>query len=566
MGIKINGNVILPNGSGFIVGPNPSTPIYTIGDTPTASEGNTLSFTVTRSIDGAVETVNYSLSGTATSGVDYTAPSGSVVFQANDLTKTITITTLTDSVIEGTETLVVTLTSVSGNGMIGSPSSTSGSITNTTGQPTYTIANAAAVAEGGTLSFTVSRTTTGVSETVFYTVGGSASMGPDYSALSGNISFASGDATKTISVPTTTDSLNEGTETLTITLTSVSGSGSIGSPSIGYGDITDATANPSYSVAASSNTISESSTFNFIVTRATTGFAQNVAYSLSGNATLGTDYTVAPGGNSVSFAANALTANVTVTTLSDFVVDNETITMTLTGVTGTGSGSIGSPSSATVTVTDVAPNYSSLNIDDRGAPFHVSTGAFPTLRNASNNTSPAPYFSATGPSFMGNVRAFGPKTSGKWYFETYMTAGGIGYSCYAGLASSDTNLNMDDPRSNTNFNGIFNHNGNISRNGVNQSLTTAAPYDANTRYLLTCWDADNNRAFFGTRNNSNTTTTWATGSGTGGAPGVGNGFSWTPGTSVRPFFQMYGSARVDVNFGQTSWFVGPPSGYNGWTT
>ena len=75
-------------------------PVYTISGTPTAAEGGSLTFTVNRTSTGTAETVNFTLGGTATAGSDYTDPVHSVSFAAGDTSKTITINTLTDAIVE----------------------------------------------------------------------------------------------------------------------------------------------------------------------------------------------------------------------------------------------------------------------------------------------------------------------------------------------------------------------------------------------------------------------------------------------------------------------------------
>lgn len=85
---------------------------------PTAAEAGPTPaiFTVTRSISGAPLTVNYSITGTATNGVDYTnelggALSGTVTFAAADTTTNITIVPVDDGISEALESVVITITS-----------------------------------------------------------------------------------------------------------------------------------------------------------------------------------------------------------------------------------------------------------------------------------------------------------------------------------------------------------------------------------------------------------------------------------------------------------------------
>ncbi len=55
------------------------------------------------------QTVTYSMSGTATNGLDFTALSGSAVIPANAISTTITVTALQDGIIEGPETLILSI-------------------------------------------------------------------------------------------------------------------------------------------------------------------------------------------------------------------------------------------------------------------------------------------------------------------------------------------------------------------------------------------------------------------------------------------------------------------------
>ncbi|MEJ7595628.1 MAG: choice-of-anchor D domain-containing protein, partial [Planctomycetaceae bacterium] len=92
---------------------------------PNASEAgpNTGTYTFSRSGDSsAVLTVNFNVTGTATSGTDYTAFGTSVTFAANQATKTLTLTPIDDYLAEADETAIVTLATGSGY-TVGSPSS-----------------------------------------------------------------------------------------------------------------------------------------------------------------------------------------------------------------------------------------------------------------------------------------------------------------------------------------------------------------------------------------------------------------------------------------------------------
>jgi hypothetical protein len=73
---------------------------------------DTGTFTITRTGDtSAALTVTYTLSGSATSGSDYTALSGTAIIPAGSASTTVTVTPTDDAAAEGSETVVLTLTS-----------------------------------------------------------------------------------------------------------------------------------------------------------------------------------------------------------------------------------------------------------------------------------------------------------------------------------------------------------------------------------------------------------------------------------------------------------------------
>ena len=88
-------------------------------------------------------------------------------------------------------------------------------------------ADDATVTEGGSASVTLRRTgDVADPATVDYaTSSGTAAEGTDFTRTTGTVSFAAGETSRTISIPTTDDGFVEGTETLTLTLSNLSGGG-----------------------------------------------------------------------------------------------------------------------------------------------------------------------------------------------------------------------------------------------------------------------------------------------------------------------------------------------------
>jgi hypothetical protein len=140
--------VILPGSNLSISLTNPNTQwifideIKFVGnDSPTVSlavspssvteDGTTnLVYTFTRSgVTTNALTVNYTVSGTATNGTDYTSIPTSVTFAANSSTATVTVDPTADTTVESDETVILTLASGTGY-TVGTPNAVTGTITN----------------------------------------------------------------------------------------------------------------------------------------------------------------------------------------------------------------------------------------------------------------------------------------------------------------------------------------------------------------------------------------------------------------------------------------------------
>ena len=71
-------------------------------------------FTITQSAAASVDTVlTYSVGGSATSGSDFAALSGTVTILAGSTSATINVATIDDALVEASEDVIVTLTGIS---------------------------------------------------------------------------------------------------------------------------------------------------------------------------------------------------------------------------------------------------------------------------------------------------------------------------------------------------------------------------------------------------------------------------------------------------------------------
>jgi Calx-beta domain len=190
------------------------------GDTGTT----TLSLPVTLSGPAGHEIdVDYTTSdGTATAGNDYLAKSGTLVFAPGETTKHIEVTVNGDILVEGDETITVTL-SAPFNADLGTSVAT-GTITNDDNIGPKLIVADANVLEGNSgttpLTFTVSMVPASASNvTVDYTTSdGTATAGSDYTGASGTLTIAAGQTSGTIAASVIGDKTYEPNETLTLTL------------------------------------------------------------------------------------------------------------------------------------------------------------------------------------------------------------------------------------------------------------------------------------------------------------------------------------------------------------
>ena len=161
-------------------------------------------------------------SSTATSGSDYTAPSGKLTITTGESSGTITIATLTDQVLDPGETLVVKLTGATTSGTATVNAATATATINDTGMAKVSVGDATAT-EGDSVAFEVELSFEVASpvEVSYATAGDTAEEGEgkDYTEASGKLTFAVGDTSKTIEVTTLEDALDEADEEFTLTLT-----------------------------------------------------------------------------------------------------------------------------------------------------------------------------------------------------------------------------------------------------------------------------------------------------------------------------------------------------------
>jgi hypothetical protein len=293
------------------------------------TEGSSVSFTITRSGSGSASTVYVSTSdGSAYGDSDFASLDlQSVTFGASETSKTVTVSTYTDSTTESPEYFWLDLYknytdsswSSYGRAYIKDAPVTSYSysvISNaTTSNP---------VTEGGAVTFTITRSTSGSASTVYVaTSNGTAQSGSDYLALSRQaVTFAANETSKTISVSTYQDSLSESTENFWLDLYTNATDVTWSAFASAY--IKDAASvNYNYTVTSNANSTSkavvEGGVITFTITRSASGTASTVYVSTSeGSADNDLDFTPVAL-QAVTFASNETTRTINVTTKADAI-------------------------------------------------------------------------------------------------------------------------------------------------------------------------------------------------------------------------------------------------------
>ncbi len=200
----------------------------TASDATATENADTGAFTITRNgPTTSALTVNFTRSGTATSGTDYSAIAspGNVTILIGQASADVTVSTVNDTTPETPETVVLTLSSGTGY-TVGSPSVATVTINDDDVNTVSLTAPDALASEtaGNGGSFQLTRTgPTTASLTVNLTISGTATSGTDYSALTTAQTFVIGASSITIPVSILQDSTTEGDEVILASLNTSSG-------------------------------------------------------------------------------------------------------------------------------------------------------------------------------------------------------------------------------------------------------------------------------------------------------------------------------------------------------
>ena len=309
---------------------------------------------------------------TATAGSDYTVVSGATVlnftgaFDQNAVTgeeQSFTVTVTDDTLVEGDETLIISLTGLMGitTPLDISPTTTFTITDNDTATVTLDSPTVAEDVAGGmaTVTATLDVAVQGGFTVTVSTTDGTATAGSDsdYTATTTMLTFAgTADETETFMVPIRNDADAEGDEMFTASLSGLTGTTatiditSTATVTISDDDVPNVTL-ADVTVGEEAGTVTVTATLNIAVSGGFTVDASTADGTTNG-ATAGTDYT-AVSGETLTFAGTAgemQTVEVTISSDTD-IEEDETFTVSLGTLAGT-TLPVGISSTATVTIED----------------------------------------------------------------------------------------------------------------------------------------------------------------------------------------------------------------------
>jgi len=246
--------------------------------------------------------------GSALSGTDFTPTAGTLQWADGDSSaKSVSIPISNATPFSGTKSFAVALSAPSAGGAISSPGTATVAIAGDASMPVGTLmlstASNSVAQNAGSVTVTVDRTggSSGAVAVTYGEVNGSAVAGTDYTATSGTLTWAAGDATpKSFSVPISNANPFSGSKSFTIDLSNPTGGAALGTPNTaGVSIAGDAVAAVgAVQLSASGYSVAQSAV-SLTVTANRTGGSNGVVsvnYSAAnGTAAAGADFTATNG-------------------------------------------------------------------------------------------------------------------------------------------------------------------------------------------------------------------------------------------------------------------------------
>lgn len=333
-----------------------TTPNYTVA----RAAGNMRIVVVRTGGTQGTATVQYSMSGgTAIPGTDFTKSSGTFTFVGTATSQILNVPILS-SATPG-RTIILTLSNPTGGAVLAPPSSTTVTIltddgtavsssgggtsstssvaTNPNGTIVFSASEYAVAENGNSLTITVNRKdgTNGAVAVNYATSNGNASTS-DFSATSGTLNFAAGEASKTFSVPVNNDTTVQGNRYFYLTLSNPTGGAGLGTPASAKATIMDDEVSGqfgsgSFKFSVESYDVSRSQGVAVITVTHIGGIVPaSISYSTNGGSALpNTDYT--PTSGTLNFAPGEVSKTFTIPVFTNTDTSTRSVNLLLTNPT-----------------------------------------------------------------------------------------------------------------------------------------------------------------------------------------------------------------------------------------
>ncbi|MBI4392993.1 MAG: DUF1697 domain-containing protein [Euryarchaeota archaeon] len=300
--------------------------------------------TLTASLPGATThtvTVNLGFTGVAIFSTDYSRSSASITINPGQSSGTATLTAIQDSLIEGDETIIVDIVSVSGDVEAGTQQVTAtiidddgdgdGALPNVTlslvGSP---MAEAAGVA---TVWATLSAATT-QTVTVDLTFSGTALLTSDYTRSATSIVISIGTTTGTVSLGAVQDTVVDPGETIVVDISNVTNAVEVGTQQVTATITDDDGITPTVTLSLTDSPMPETGGIAYVTATLskTTNQTVTVFLAFTGTANLTGDYT--PSDTTIVIGPTGLTSTIMIWAASDSVDEaDETVIVDISSVT-----------------------------------------------------------------------------------------------------------------------------------------------------------------------------------------------------------------------------------------
>ncbi|MBL3534000.1 MAG: hypothetical protein JMN27_09220 [gamma proteobacterium endosymbiont of Lamellibrachia anaximandri] len=347
--------------------PSPGTLALSTATISLLESGPAVTVTVDRTAGsfGAV-TVDYATANdTATSPGDYTAISGMLTFLDGELSKTLTLTPIGDTVWEPSETFTLNLSNVTSAtlGLATATVTITDDDTRNAGTLALSAASATLSESGPAITLTVDRSggSDGTVTVDYATADVTANAPGDYTAINGTLTFLNGELSKTLTLTPIGDTVWEPSEDFTLTLSNVvDASLGLSAATITIAD-DDTRAAGTLALSAASATLSEGGPAITLTVDRSGGSDGTVSVDYATadvTANAPGDYTALSG--TLTFLNGELSKTLTLTPIGDTTWEpSETFTLTLSNP---GDATLGL-ATATVTIDDDDPrNAGILNL------------------------------------------------------------------------------------------------------------------------------------------------------------------------------------------------------------